>query len=59
MLMSYFCESRRFFGDDREKFVTMKEDNFEFDLILLQLRNKIALSSRCPPKLLFFLFVVT
>ena len=42
-----------FFGDDREKFVTMKEDNFEFDLILLQLRNKIALSSRCPPQASF------
>ena len=28
MLMSYFYESRHYFGDDREKFVTMKEDNF-------------------------------
>ena len=48
-----------FFGDDREKFVTIKEDIFEFDLTVLQLRNKIALSSRCPPKLLLFLFIVT
>ena len=54
MLMSYFYESRHYFEDDREKFVTMKEDNFEFDLILLQLWNKIALSSRCPPS--FFSF---
>ena len=36
-------------GDDREIFVTIIEGNLEFDLLLLQLRNKIALSSRWPP----------
>lgn len=32
------------FGDDREIFVMIKEDNLEFDHILLQLRSKLALS---------------
>ena len=36
-------------GDDREIFVTIIEGSLEFDLILLQLWNKIALSSRWPP----------
>ena len=36
-------------GDDREIFVTIIGGNFEFDLVLLQLWNKIALSSRWPP----------
>ena len=30
------------FGDDREIFVMIKEDNLEFDNILLQLRSKQA-----------------
>ena len=36
-------------GDDREIFVTIIEGNLEFDLLLLQLWNKFALSSRWPP----------
>ena len=32
------------FGDDREIFVMIKEDNLEFEHILLQLRSEIALS---------------
>ena len=32
------------FGDDREIFVMIKEDNLEFEHILLQIRSKIALS---------------
>ena len=36
-------------GDYREIFVTMTEGRVEFDLILLQLRSKIALRSRWPP----------
>ena len=35
-------------GDDREIFVTIIEGNLEFDLLLLQLWNKFALSSRWP-----------
>ena len=34
---------------DREIFVSIIEDSLEFDLILLRLWNKIALSSRWPP----------
>ena len=36
-------------GDDREIFVTIIEGSLEFDLILLQLWNKIAWSSSWPP----------
>ena len=36
-------------GDDREIFVTIIEGSLQFDLILLQLWNKITLSSRWPP----------
>ena len=36
-------------GGDREIFVTIIEGSLQFDLILLQLWNKIALSSRWPP----------
>ena len=36
-------------GDGRETFVTMIEGSLEFDLILLQLWSKIALSSRWHP----------
>ena len=36
-------------GNDREIFVTIIEGSLQFDLILLQLRNKITLSSRWPP----------
>ena len=36
-------------GGDREKFVTIIEGSLQFDLILLQLWNKITLSSRWPP----------
>ena len=38
-------------GGDREIFVTIIEGSLLFDLILLQLWNKIALSSRRPPSL--------
>ena len=37
------------FGDDREIFATIKEDNLEFYLMLLRLQSKIALCSRSPP----------
>ena len=36
-------------GGDREIFVTIIEGSLQFDLILLQLWNKITLSSRWPP----------
>ena len=36
-------------GNDREIFVTIIEGSLQFDLILLQLWNKITLSSRWPP----------
>ena len=49
MLMSYFCESRRFFWR-RSWEICYNERRY---LILLQLRNKIALSSRCPPQASF------
>ena len=54
------------FGDDREIFVMIKEDNLEFEHILLQLRSKIALSLIWSPSFKslqitssFFFFVVT
>ena len=41
-------------GGDREIFVTMIEGSLQFDLILLQIWNKIALSSRWPPSFKYF-----
>ena len=48
MLMSYFCDSRSCMWGRSEIFVTIIEGSLEFDIILLQLWSKIALSLRLP-----------